>query len=77
MEVQQIPISKNVRANALSHFAILDYSNLPKEVFVEHLETSSIEKIVMVVQVKHEPSWIDPLVDFLEKGELPVDKRQA
>lgn len=36
--------------------------------------TSSIEETPIVAQVEHKPSLIDPLINFLDKGELQLMK---
>lgn len=73
----RFPYQKSFERDALSHFATSDYPDLSNGIFIEYLRISTIEKTSTVTQVEHKPSQIDPLVNFLEKGELPDDKRQA
>ena len=69
---------ENTRANSLSHLAISGCGELEK-IFIEHLKNSSIdsEEEVHQVQVGHEPSWVDPFIDYLTDQTLPTDPVEA
>ncbi|XP_073109503.1 uncharacterized protein [Elaeis guineensis] len=77
-EISNIPRSKNAQANSLSHLTTSDCGELEK-IFIEYLESPSIDskEEVHQIQVGHEPSWIDPFIDFLTDGTLPADLAEA
>ena len=68
--------SKNARAGAFSHLATSGFFELNQKVFIEILEKPS-KKVQMIAQVNHEPSWMDLLIDYLEKGPLPNNPTDA
>ena len=73
-KIFHIPRSKNVWADSLSQLMIFDCSELEK-IFIEHLDNLSIntEKEVHQIQVDHEPSWIDPFIEYLIDRTLPIN----
>lgn len=75
MEIQHIPRSENVQANALSHHAPSDCLKLPKGVFTNLLEAPSMEESPVIVQVEQEPYWMNPIISFLEKDNLLENKK--
>ena len=76
-EIIHVPQSKNSWADALSRLATTAPESL-KHTFIEHLETPSIAKeAVEVCQIDAKPSWMDPIIRFLNEGELPEDKAEA
>ena len=78
LEVIQIPKLESARADTLSHLATSDFSELNSNISIDVLEKSSIEAL-LIAQIEHEPSWIDPLMEYLTKGVLlanPVEARR-
>jgi len=55
------------------------WSNLPRVVIVKDMDSSSFTKgpLVRVHSIQVGPSWMDPIVTFLEQGLLPKDKGEA
>ncbi|KAI3818502.1 hypothetical protein L1987_12311 [Smallanthus sonchifolius] len=77
-KVMRIPRSQNKKANALSKLASVPFSHLAKEIRVEVLaEPSTTEKNVEAIETKEERTWMSPLLDFLNKGILPPDQKEA
>ena len=76
-DIRQIPRAKNIRADLLSKLATLAPTELPKEVFFEVLKCPSTKEPQLVMEINHEPSWIDPLVAYLKDGVLPPDAKEA
>ena len=76
-DIRQIPREENTRADLLSKLATLAPTELPKEVFFEVLKCPSTEEPQLVMEISHEPSWIDPLVAYLKDGVLPHDAKEA
>nr|GEY19856.1 reverse transcriptase domain-containing protein [Tanacetum cinerariifolium] len=76
--ISQVPRSKNKKADALSKIVSTSFPHLSKRVLVEVLETKSITgKEVTVVIEEEGPTWMTELVDYLKKGILPGDKKEA
>nr|GEY59124.1 reverse transcriptase domain-containing protein [Tanacetum cinerariifolium] len=76
--ISQVPRSKNKKADALNKIASTSFAHLSKQVLVEVLENKSIkEKEVAAVIEEDGPTWMTQLVDYLKKGVLPGDKKEA
>nr|GFA27853.1 reverse transcriptase domain-containing protein [Tanacetum cinerariifolium] len=76
--ISQVPRSKNKKADALSKIASTSFAHLSKHVLVEVLENKSIkENEVAAVIEKDGPTWMTQLVDYLKRGVLPGDKKEA
>ncbi|XP_075633842.1 uncharacterized protein LOC142606364 [Castanea sativa] len=78
-QVRQIPRGQNAHADSLAMLATSPGSKLPRMVMVEDLLTSSLTGIsaVRVHSIHVGPSWMDPIVTFLQHRELPEDKMVA
>ncbi|XP_075640281.1 uncharacterized protein LOC142612035 [Castanea sativa] len=74
-KVQQVPRGHNSHADSLAMLATSLGSELPRMVMVEDLLTSSLTNVsaVRVHSVHVGPSWMDPIVTFLQHGILPED----
>nr|GEW24922.1 reverse transcriptase domain-containing protein [Tanacetum cinerariifolium] len=76
--ISQVPWSKNKKADALNKIASTSFPHLSKQVLVEVLETKSItEKEVIAVIEEEGPTWMTELVDYLKKGILSGDEKEA
>ncbi|XP_077252042.1 uncharacterized protein LOC143891333 [Tasmannia lanceolata] len=76
-EVVRIPRTDNTKADVLSKLAASGYTTLGN-ICMEFLQASSIErKAAEIMQVEHEPCWMDEIVDYLRSGKLPEAKREA
>nr|GEY06239.1 reverse transcriptase domain-containing protein [Tanacetum cinerariifolium] len=76
--ISQVPRSKNKKADALSKIASTSFAHLSKQVLVEVLKNKSIkEKEVATVIEEDGPTWMTQLVDYLKRGVLPDDKKEA
>ena len=75
--IKQISRIKNTMADLLSKLATLALAKLPKEVLFEALKCSSTEESRTMMEIGHEPSWIDPLVAYLKDGVLSHDANEA
>jgi len=73
-EITHVPRSENSRADELSRLATTTLESLG-QTFIEHLEVPSIaEEASKVHQIEIEPSWMDPILKFLNEGILSKDK---
>ena len=78
VQVRRIPIAENYQADALAKLAIASQEDLIKLTPVEHLTEPSIDLYDEEVSlVMSEPSWMDPIWDYLTKGLLPNDPKEA
>ena len=77
LNIQQIPGTENTWADLLLKLATLVPSELPKEIFFEVLKYPRLEESQTVMQVNHEPSWVDPLILYFKDGILPRDLKEA
>ena len=69
--IRQVSRMENTRADLLSKLATLAPVELPKGVLFEVLKCSSTEESRPVMEIDHEPSWMDPLITYLRDGVLP------
>ena len=78
VQVKHIPRAKNSRANALAKIAIASQEDLNKQTPIEHLVEPSIDLYDEEVSpIMSEPSWMDPIWDYLIDGRLPDDPKEA
>ena len=78
VQVKHIPRAENSRADALAKLAIASQEELSKQTPVEHLSEPSIDlNNEEVSPIMSEPSWMDPIWDYLIEGLLPNDPKEA
>ncbi|GJX30121.1 reverse transcriptase domain-containing protein [Tanacetum coccineum] len=76
--ISQVPRSKNKKADALSKIASTSFAHLSKQVLVEILKEKSIqEKEVTTVVEEDGPTWMTPIIEYLNEGTLPDDRKEA
>ncbi|XP_077219764.1 uncharacterized protein LOC143853954 [Tasmannia lanceolata] len=76
-EVIRIPRMENTKADVLSKLAASGYTALGS-ICMEFLKKSSIDnEAIEIMQVDHEPSWIDEIIDYLRSGKLLKEKNAA
>ncbi|GKD84058.1 reverse transcriptase domain-containing protein [Tanacetum coccineum] len=76
--ISQVPRSKNKKADALSKIASTSFAHLSKQVLVEILKEKSIqEKEVATVVEEEGPTWMTPIIVYLENGTLSGDRKEA
>ena len=78
VQVRHIPRAENSRADTLAKLATASQEDLSRLTHVEHLAEPSIDLTdVEVSPVTSEPSWMDPIWDYLIGGLLPSDPKEA
>ena len=78
VQVRHIPRAENSRADALAKLATASQEDLSRLTPVEHLAEPSIDLYNGEVSlVMSEPSWMDPIWDYLIEGLLPNDPKEA
>ncbi|XP_022032796.1 uncharacterized protein LOC110933903 [Helianthus annuus] len=76
-KVNHINRSENKHADALSKLAATSFKHLAKEVRIEVLSNPSIHlKQVSVIEMGN-PSWMSPIILYLQHGKLPEGKAEA
>ncbi|CAL2230397.1 unnamed protein product [Prunus armeniaca] len=77
--IQQIPRAENTHADALASLGSALDTQFRRSIPVEHLDRPSIEEIEPIdsMQIDEDPSWQDPIIDYLVNGNLPTDKSEA
>ena len=78
VQVKHVPRAENLRADALAKLATASREDLGSRIPVEHLLEPSINiDNEEVSPVMFESSWMDPIWDYLVKGMLPNDPKEA
>ena len=78
VQVRHIPIAENSRADALAKLAIASQEDLSRSTRVEYLAEPSIDLCGMeVAPIGSEPSWMDPIWDYIIDGSLPDNSKEA
>ncbi|XP_077251526.1 uncharacterized protein LOC143890728 [Tasmannia lanceolata] len=74
-QIVQVPRTLNTRADALSKMASSAMFE-PGNIYTETLPQPSVER-EEVLQLSEEPSWMDPIIQYLKDGIVPSDRKEA
>ncbi|XP_004295940.1 PREDICTED: uncharacterized protein LOC101299568 [Fragaria vesca subsp. vesca] len=81
LSLSHVPRKENRHADALAQLAIGGPGKGKKKARIEVLGQPSISKtiseIFMVEAGPREPTWMDPIIEFMKEGVRPEDRRQA
>ena len=78
VQVKHVPRAENSRADALAKLATALQEDLIRLTPVEYLSEPSIDLCdVVVAPVESEPSWMDPIWEYIIDGSLPDDPKEA
>lgn len=78
VKIRHIPRAENSRTNALARLATASQESLDRLILVEHLtEPSVCIEDEEILPVEDQPSWMDPIMGYLQNGTLPVDPKEA
>ena len=78
VQVRHIPRANNSRADALAKLATASQEDLSRLTSVEYLAEPSIDLYGKeVAPIESEPSWMEPIWDYLIEGRLPDDPKEA
>ena len=78
VQVKHVPRVENSRADALAKLATTSREDLGSLIHVEHLPQPSLNiNSEEVSPVMSEPSWMDPIWDYLIEGTLPSNSKEA
>ncbi|GJV13782.1 reverse transcriptase domain-containing protein [Tanacetum coccineum] len=76
--INQVPRSKNKKADALSKIASTSFAHLSEQVLVEVLQEKSIQEKEVTTMVEEDgPTWMTPILEYLKDGTLPEDKKEV
>ncbi|KAI5312604.1 hypothetical protein L3X38_041777 [Prunus dulcis] len=72
--IQQVSPAENVHADALACLGSALDTQFRHSIPIEHLDRLSIEEIESIdtMQIDEDPSWQDPIIDYLMNGNLPA-----
>ena len=78
VQVRHIPRAKNSRADTLAKLATASQEDISRLTSVEYLAEPSIDLYgEEVAPIESEPSWMEPIWDYLIEGRLPDNPKQA
>ena len=78
VQVKHVPRAENSRAYVLAKLATASQEDLGRLIHVEHLPEPSVSiDNGEVFPVMSEPSWMDPIWDYLVDGTLPSNPKEA
>ena len=78
VQVRHVPRAEDLQADALAKLATTSQEDLDRLVPVEHLPEPLVSiNHEEVSPVMSEPSWMDPIWDYLVDGTLPSDPKEA
>ncbi|KAI5335180.1 hypothetical protein L3X38_025313 [Prunus dulcis] len=77
--IQQVPRAENAHVDTLASLGSALDTQFIRSIPVEHLDRPSIEEIgpTDTMQIDEDPSWQDPIIDYLVNGNLPMNKSEA
>ncbi|XP_022843425.1 uncharacterized protein LOC111366981 [Olea europaea var. sylvestris] len=76
-EILKIARAYDSKADALSRLVFMRIDGLDRAVHIKIVKEPSINTKPSVMDIDHEPSWIDPIVEYISNGNLPPDPRIA
>ena len=78
VQVKHVPRAENSRADALAKLTTASQEDLGNTTPIEYLAEPSIDLCdVQVAQIRSEPSWMEPIWDYIIDGRLPDDPKEA
>ena len=78
VQVRHIPRVENSQVDALAKLATASQEDLSRSTPVEYLAEPSIDLCdVEIAPVESEPSWMEPIWDYIIDGRLPDDPKEA
>ena len=78
VQIRHILRAENLQADALEKLATASQEDLNRLTPIEHLSKPSVDlNNEEISPVMSEPSWMDPIWDYLMEGLLPNDPKEA
>ena len=77
-KIEMVPRIENTEADSLARFASgLEEDALGQTPTETLTEPSTNKSVVHVIPVDYSPSWVDPILEYLNKGKILEDKNEA
>ncbi|XP_022854857.1 uncharacterized protein LOC111376148 [Olea europaea var. sylvestris] len=76
-EILKVARTNNVKADALSRLVFMGVDGLDRTVHSKIVAEPSIAQKPSVMDIDHEPSWMDLIVDYISNDSLSADPRLA
>ncbi|XP_022877090.1 uncharacterized protein LOC111395342 [Olea europaea var. sylvestris] len=76
-EIAKIARKDNGKVDALSRLVFMGVDSLDRTVYIKVITEPSINQIPDVMDIDNEPSWMDPIIEFITSENLPSDARSA
>ncbi|XP_022875765.1 uncharacterized protein K02A2.6-like [Olea europaea var. sylvestris] len=76
-EILKIAREDNSKADTLSRLIFMRIDGLDRTVHIKIVIEPSINAKPSIMDIDHEPSWIDPIVEYVSNGNLPPDPHAA
>ena len=78
-DLSHIPRSGNTHVDSLATLATSSAHNFPRVIMVKDLCTPTLTRkdLLQIHQINLGPSWMDPILLFLERDILPEEKAEA
>ena len=78
VQIRHIPRAENSQADALAKLATASQEDLSRSTHIEYLVEPSIDLCdVEITPVESEPSWMEPIWDYIIDGRLPDNPKEA
>ncbi|CAL2238683.1 unnamed protein product [Prunus armeniaca] len=74
--VSHVPRSENSHADALARLASSLEQGIGRNIHVEFLDQPSTQAL-LICTIDHSPTWMDPIIQFLQNQTLPADSAKA
>ncbi|XP_020417953.1 uncharacterized protein LOC109948673 [Prunus persica] len=74
--ISQVPRSENSHADALARLASALEQGIGRHIHIEFLDQPSTQA-PLICTIDHSPTWMDPILKFLQNQTLPADSAEA
>ncbi|KAI5323199.1 hypothetical protein L3X38_032271 [Prunus dulcis] len=74
--ISQAPRSENSHADALARLASTLEQGISRNIQIEFLDQPSTQA-PLICTIDHSPTWMDPIIQFLQNQRLPIDSAEA
>ncbi|XP_022855981.1 uncharacterized protein LOC111377155 [Olea europaea var. sylvestris] len=76
-EILKVARAEDAKVDALSRLVFIGMDGLDRIVHIKMVAEPRIAQKPSVMDIDHEPSWMDPIVDYISNVNIPTDPRLA